>query len=65
MLPQSYKFSHGFLLNTFLQVFFIGNQRYQVTPFRYINWGDEVSCLVIRRKVLRDMKYLLRSVKRA
>ena len=65
MLPQSYKFSQGLFLDTFLQVLFIGNQRYQVTLFVYINRSGEVSCLFIRRKVLEDMKYLLRSVKRA
>ena len=37
MLPQSYKFSQGLFLDTFLQVLFIGNQRYQVTLFVYIN----------------------------
>ena len=43
----------------------IGNQRYQVPPFRYINCDDEVSLLVRGSKVLGDMKYLMRSVKRA
>ena len=63
MLPQYYKFSHGLCLNNFLQVWLIGNQRYQVIPFRYINWADEVSHLVIGRKVLEDKKYLMRPVK--
>ena len=31
MLPQSYEFSHGFCLNIFLQVWFIGNQRYRIS----------------------------------
>ena len=65
MLPQSYKFSHGLCLNNFLQVLFICNQRDQVPPFRYINQADKVSHLVIVMKVLGDMKYLMRSVKRA
>ena len=65
MLPQSYKISHGLCLNHFLQVWLIGNQRYWVPPFMYINWADEVSRLVRGRKVLWDIKYLLRSVKRA
>ena len=33
MLPQSYTFSHGICLNTFLQVWLIVNQRYQVPLF--------------------------------
>ena len=65
MLPQSCKFSHGLCLNNFLRVWLIGNQRYQISPFRYINWDDEVSRLVRGRKVLGNMKYLMRSVKRA
>ena len=63
MIPQSYKFSHSLYLNNFLEVWLIGNQRYQVTPFRYINWADEVSRFVRVRKVLGDMKYLMSSVK--
>ena len=50
-------------MNNFPQVLFIGNQRDQVTPFRYINWEYEVSRLVSAGKVLRDMKYLMRPVK--
>ena len=65
MLPQSYKFSRGLCLNNFLKVLFMFNQRDQVPPFRYINWYDEVSHLVIGRKVLGDMKYLMSLVKRA
>ena len=65
MLPQSYEFSHGLCLNNFLQVWFIINQRDQVPPFRYINKDDQVSILVIGRKVLGDMKYLMKSVKQA
>ena len=65
MLPQSCKIYHGLCLNNFLQVWLIGNQRYQVTPFRYINRYVEMSRLVRGRKVLGDMKYLTRSVKRA
>ena len=65
MLPQSYTFSNGLCLNNFLQVFLIFNQRDQVTPFIYINQDDKVSHLVIVMKVLGDMKYLMRSVKRA
>ena len=63
MLPQSYNFSRGLCLNNFLQVWLIGNQRDRVNPFRYINRADEVSFLVRRRRVLRDMKYLMKSVK--
>ena len=65
MLPQSYKLSHELCLNDFLQVWLIGNKRYQVTPFRYINWDDEVSHLVRGRKLLGDMQNSLRSVKLA
>ena len=65
MLPQSYNCSHGICLNNFLQVLLICNQRDQVPPFRYINWDDEVSRLVKVRKVLGNMKYLMRSVKQA
>ena len=65
MLPQSYTFYHSLCLNDFLQVLLICNQRDQVTPFRYINQADKVSHLVIVMKVLGDMKYLMRSVKRA
>ena len=65
MLPRSYKFSHGLCLNNFLQVFSIGNQRDQVTPFIYINPVDEVSNLVRGRKVLGDTKYLMGTVKQA
>ena len=43
----------------------IGNQRYQVTSFRYINQADGVSHLVMVSKVLGDMKYVTRPVKRA
>ena len=64
MLPQSYTFSHGLCLNNFHQVLLIFNQRDQVNPFIYINQGDNVSNLVIVMKVLGDMKYLMRSVKR-
>ena len=65
MFPQSYTFSHSLCLNNFLQVLLICNQRDQVSPFRYINQADKVSHLVIVMKVLWDMKYLMRSVKRA
>ena len=62
ILPQSYKISHVLCLDNFLQVLLIGIQRDQVTPFRFINCDDEVSHLVIGRKVIGDMKYLMRSV---
>ena len=65
MLPQSYTISHGLCLNNFIQVLLINNQRYQVTQFRYINKYDEVSHCVRGGKVIGDMKYLTRSVKRA
>ena len=65
MLPRSYKISHGLCLNDFLQVWFISNQRDHVTPFRYINLNDELYNVIKGRKVLGDMKYLMRSVKRA
>ena len=32
MLPQSYTFSHGLFFDNFLEVWLIGNQRYQITP---------------------------------
>ena len=63
MICQSYAFSHGLCLNNSLQVFLIVNQRDRVPPFKYINWEDEVSHLVRGRKVLGDMKYLMKSVK--
>ena len=63
MLPQSYKFTRGLCLNNVLKVWFIGNQRYQVNPFRYINWADEVSHLVRGSKMLGDMKYLTKLVR--
>ena len=65
MLPQSYELSHGLCLNNSLQVLLIGNQRYQVPLFRYINQDDEVSRLVRGIKLLGGMKYLMSSVKRA
>ena len=65
MLPQSYKFSHGLFLNNFLQVWLIGNEIYKVPLFGYINWYDEVSRFVRTAKMFGDMKYLIRSVKRA
>ena len=64
MLPQSYTFSHGLFLNNLFQVFLLGNQIDQVPPFRYTNWDDEVYHFVRWIKVLGDMKYLMRSVKR-
>ena len=65
MIPQSYGFSHGLCLNNFLQLWFMCNQRDQILPFRYINQDYEVPHLVRVRKVLGDMKYLMRSVKQA
>ena len=65
MLPQYYNFSHGLCLNNFFQFWFIGNQRDQVPLFRYNNQDDEVSHCVRGGKVIGDMKYLTRSVKRA
>ena len=65
MLPQSYTFYHGLCLNNLLQVLLICNQRDQVPPFRYINQADKVSHLVIAMEVLGDIKYLMKSVKRA
>ena len=65
MLPWAYKISHGLCLNNFLQVWLIGNLRYQVPPLRYINQAGEVSHLVILRRFLGDMIYLMRSVKRS
>ena len=65
MLPQSYTFSHNLCLNNFFQVWLIGNQRDQAPPFRYINQTDGVSNFFRGWKVIGDMKYLMRSVKRA
>ena len=48
----------------FLQVWLLGNQRYQDPPFRYINRADNVSHLVRGRKLIGVMKFLIRSVKR-
>ena len=63
MLPQSYAFSRGNCLNSLFRVLLIVNQRDQVPPFRYINCDDDVYNLVRESKVLRDMKYFMRSVK--
>ena len=63
MIPQAYKVSHSLCLNNLLQVWLIGNIRYQVRPLIYINRNGEVSHLVRGRKVLGDRKYLMRSVK--
>ena len=65
MLPQSYKFYNGLCLNIFLQVLLIGNEKYQVTPFRYINQDGQAYWLVRGRRVLWNKKYLMRSFKRA
>ena len=65
MIPQSYRFSHDLYVNSFLQVWLIDNQIYQVPPFRYINWYGEVYHLVRGRKLLGDMKYLTRPVKQS
>ena len=65
MLLQYHTFSHGLCFNNFLQVLLIGNKRDKVPPFRYINQSDEVSHFFRGRKLLGDMKYLMRSVKRA
>ena len=65
MLPQPYKFSHDLCLNNLLQFWLICNQRDQVPLFIYINWDDELSHLDMVSKVLGDMKYLTRSVKRS
>ena len=65
MLPYSCEFSHGLYSNSSLQVWLIGNHRYQIPLFRYINQYDKVSILVIGSKVIGDMKYLMRSVKLA
>ena len=62
---QSCEFSHGLCLNNFLPIWFIGNQIDHAPLFRYINGGGEVSCLVRGRRVRGDMKYLMRSIKRA
>ena len=62
MLPQSYTFSHCLCLNTLLQSLFIGNERDQVPSLRYIIRYDEGSRFVRGRKVLGNMKYLMRSV---
>ena len=65
MLSHSYEFSQGLCLNHHLQVWLIGDQRYQVPLFIYINPDDDMSCLVIVSKVLGATKYLMRSVKRS
>ena len=63
ILPHSYTFASGFCFNSLLQVWVIGNQIYQITPFRYINHNDEVYLLVRVSKVLCDMEYFMRLVK--
>ena len=65
MIPQSFKFSHSLCLNNFPQVQLIGNKRYKIHQFRYINQADEVYYFVRGRKVLGFMKYSMRPVKRA
>ena len=65
MPTQSYELSYGLCLNNYFQGWFIGNKRYQVQPFIYINWADEAYNLVRGRKLLGDMKYSMRPVKRA
>ena len=50
MLPQPYRYPHKLCLNNLTQVWLIGNQKYQVTPFIYINRADKVSHLVRIRK---------------
>ena len=52
-------------MNNILQVWVISNQRDQVPTLRYNNQDDQVSNSVRGGKVLGDMKYLMRSVKRA
>ena len=53
--------SHGLCLNNFLQVWLIGVQRDQVTPFIYNDQDVEVTYSVRGGKVLGDMKYLIRN----
>ena len=65
VLPQSYKCSHSLFLNKSFQVWLIGNQRYQVPLFIYINQADEVSHFIRGGKFPRHIKYLMRSVLRA
>ena len=65
MLPQSYTFYHGLCVNNLLHFLLIGNQIYQVLLFRYINQDYEVYHFFRLRKVLEDIKYLMRSVKQA
>ena len=65
MIPHSYTFARGICLKGFFRVWMIGNQIYRVTPFKYINHTDEVYCLVRGSKVLGDMEYLMRLVKRS
>ena len=65
MIPQSYNYSHDLCLNNFLQLWLIGNQRYQVTLFRYTNWDDDMFRFIIQKKLLQDMKYLMRPFKQA
>ena len=63
ILPQTYKFYYDLCLNNLPQVLLIGNQRDQVTSFRCINQADDVHHFFIGRKVLRDMKHLMKPVK--
>ena len=65
MIPQSYKFSHRLYVNNLFQVWLIGNQIYQVPMFIYMNWYGEVYHLFRGRKLLGDMKYLMRPVKQS
>ena len=51
MLRQAYKFYHGLCLNNLLQVLLIVIQRDHVPPLIYSNRDDEVSHLVIGRKL--------------
>ena len=65
MISESYTFSHGICLNSFLQFLLIGIQKDQAHPFRYTNQEGEVYHLLRRMKLLESTKYLIRSLKLA
>ena len=62
-LFQSFSLFSLLCLSNFLQVWFICNQIDQVPLFRYIIWSGEVYPLIRERKVIGDIKYLMKSVK--
>ena len=53
MLPESYNFYHGLLLNNFFQVWLIVNQIDHVPLLQYINQADDVLSFCYNNKSAR------------